>query len=100
MNFFSRLAMAFKVLFSTVFGRVLVEAAENILNNLGKETVDALTRFAEREVALVDAQDIPGAEKHDVVLAALKKQALAKGVEVATSQLNMIIESVVNRLKG
>lgn len=93
----------FLQLWNSVFGQIVMQAIQNLLLSFKKDGgwLDKLSEEAQRKVAELELKH-PGTDgevKWQEAFTYLKHWAAAKGLEIATSDLNFIIEAAVKALK-
>lgn len=104
MNVFTGLWLFVRGLWRSVLGGLVMQAALDILDTVGREAVDDLTTLA-REKALKLEEEFPsgqgqGALKRDRLLAYLRDVLTQRGLSISAVVLNFVIESVVISIKG
>lgn len=102
MNIVSGLWIAFKVLWSSTLGGIVIRAAHRLITTHGKEYVDKLSELAEAKVLEVEKANGPktGPKKFAEVLEHLMAFAQAEGMKIAASTLGFIVEGVLEELKA
>ena len=101
--FLSKLVGVLKLLWATMFGELIISAAINVIETVGKPAVDDFVKAAKAKVEAVEEEyaDRPGSGilKHKEVFDYLADYAAAKGLELGASVINLLIETILVSLR-
>jgi hypothetical protein len=102
--FFSKFFAIIKLIWNTLLGQLVVAAAVDIVESVGRDAADDLMAIAEAKVQEVEAKyaDKPGSgeKKRKEVFDYVADYAAAKGIEIGASIVNFLIETTLASLKA
>ncbi|KKL28119.1 hypothetical protein LCGC14_2378310 [marine sediment metagenome] len=96
-GWFKKLGRWFRVFVSTVFGKAAAKALAKAVKELFKSEFGKLVLAI---VAELVSSNLSTREKREVAFARIKAEAVARGLNIKSSLINLAIEMAVLRLKN